>query len=90
MPFFFFAPKQKYNSKDITFSQPKFLKNNNANRYAQNRYQQNEKLFGDTFNLTHHGFARAIWSIHVLYGIDELSEELFGKVHDGELIIMTG
>lgn len=42
------------------------------------------------FQLDNHGFARAIRSIHVLYGIDELSEELFGKVHDRRLIIMEG
>ncbi len=29
-------------------------------RYAQNRYQQNKKLFGDTFYLTHQGCGRAI------------------------------
>lgn len=42
------------------------------------------------FCLDNHGFARAIWSIHVLYGMIGFSEELFGKVHDEMLIIMAG
>ena len=36
---------------------------NHQNRYAQNRYQQNKKLFGATFYLTHHDVARRIVDI---------------------------
>ena len=53
------------------------IQSNLQNNYAENRYQQMGKLFGDTFYLTHHGLARAIWSIHIKYGITEFAKEQF-------------
>lgn len=42
------------------------------------------------FRADNHGCGRAIWSILVVCGIIEFSEELFGKVHDERFIIMAG
>jgi hypothetical protein len=39
--------------------------------------RRGQSSFGGTFRADNQGCRRAIWSIHVVCGMDELSEELF-------------
>jgi hypothetical protein len=65
----------------------KYMRLNLQNRYAQNRYQQKENLFGDVFHLDKLGGGRPIWSILTLHVMDELAKPLFWQEHESRLII---